>query len=816
MKNLFISLLFLNSYILFSQNTSDVETSILYDISGVIIDNSTGETLPYATVFLVGSQIGTTSNGDGYFTLLDVPNKFNLLEISYNGYTSRQFDVSKLNTNEKIKFTLEESVTELNEVILDSKNNKELIHTSNGVSQVGLNTSMIKQLPSIGEKDVFRALQLLPGISGSNESSSGLYVRGGTPDQNLILFDDFTVYHVDHLFGFFSAFNSNAIKDIQIYKGGFESKFGGRLSSVVEITGKDGNTNYTNFGVGLSNLSSNLFFESPFSKGKGSFIISGRRSFQSNFYNNIFESFSEINESSSTTVTPQNVGRGGRNVPILEVQPNTYFYDLNSKITYRFNEKDIVSLSIYNGQDNLDNSRDVNESSFTNPNGGVRNFNFNQESTDLAAWGNTGGSLKWSRRWGNKFYSNANVSYSNYFSERDRMNITNIVRSDTTLVRNNGNIEKNNLTDFTVKVDNELKLSSKNQLDFGFQSSRNEILYSYVQNDSISVIDRYDESQLSSLYIQDKQLLGENLVLKGGLRSSYFSQTEELYIEPRFSFNYVINEGLEFKGAWGKYYQFINRVVREDIQQGSRDFWVMSGSENIPVSSSIHYITGLSYSTSIWNFDIETYYKTLDGLSEYSTRISPSGLGGRGVLSFDEFFFNGSGKAKGVELLIQKKKGRLTGWAGYTLSEVKYDFPDFSLDPFPANQDVTNEFKLFSNYSFGKLSLSSTFIYATGRPYTAPIGFYEVDLLDGSSSDFYELSSKNAVRFDDYHRLDFSANYEFKIGKSRANLGMSLINIYNRRNTWYKEFDVVEGELFETNISLLGFTPNLSFSWTLK
>lgn len=783
-----------------------------FDVTGIVKDQKTGETLPFANVSIQGTGIGVTTNIDGYFSLINVPSDTMILNVSYIGYQSKQHRLTPEMDVNKITVLLEDFGIQLEEIVVKSTKEEQMLAASSGISRVGIAPSALAKLPSYGEKDIFRSLQLLPGISGSNESSSGLFVRGGTPDQNLVLFDGFTIYHVDHLFGFFSAFNANAIKDVQLYKGGFDAKYGGRLSSVVELTGKDGNTEEFNMGLGLSLLSVNGFVEAPFAKGKGSFLIAGRRSFQSQFYTNIFDAYANSNEGDGE----QAPGRGGR-LATQEVQPNTYFYDLNAKATFRPNNKDILSLSFYNGQDNLDNSRNTDESAFAGrPGGGTPDFSFDRTNTDLTKWGNWGTSAKWSRRWSNRFYSNANLSYSNYYSERDNSNETTVTRADSVVVRNNGTYEQNDLKDITLKVDNELKLTQNNQLDFGLQTIWNNIDYQYTQNDTSTIINRTDQGLTSTFYLQDRHTFGEKLIVKGGLRTSHYSVTNKIYLEPRASMTYLVTNRIKFKAAWGKYHQFANRIVREDIQQGSRDFWLLADDEQVPVSSSFHNIAGISYETAEWLFDVEAYYKTLDGLSEYSTRFVPSGFGRDRTISYEEFFHTGTGIAKGVEFLIQKKVGKFTGWAGYTLGEVKYDFEAFSDEPFFANQDVTHELKLVGNYKLGKFTLGATFIYATGKPYTAPTGYYEVQLLDGTTSNFFEVSEKNTVRYDDYHRLDLSGTYDFKIAESKASIGLSITNLYNRKNTWYNEYDVIEGELLETNVSLLGVTPSLFFNWTLR
>ena len=447
---------------------------------------------------------------------------------------------------------------------------------------------------------------------------------------------------------------------------------------------------------------------------------------------------------------------------------------------------------------------------------GIVTFSFSRDLIDLSNWGNWGASAKWSRRWSDKFYTNANLSYSNYFSERDRTNDITVTREDTTTTRSEGTYEYNDLKDFTLKLDNELKLSPNNELHFGLQATYNDIEYTFTQNDTIALLDRQNQGLTTAVYVQDQHTLFEKLILKGGLRTSYYDLTSQAYFEPRASLTYLLNNQIKLKGAWGIYHQFATRVVREDIQQGSRDFWLLADDERVPIGYAEHYIAGISYETPSFLFDIEGYYKNLDGLSEYTTRFVGSGFGPSRTLSYEELFYTGTGIAKGVEFLVQKKIGQFTGWVGYTLGEVKYDFEAFGEEPFFANQDQTHELKIVGNYKIKNWDFAATFIYATGKPYTAPTGYYELELLDGTSASYFEVSSKNGLRLPDYHRFDVSATYNFNLGGSNASMGLSLFNLYNRRNVWYKEYEVIEGELLETNVSLLDFTPSFFLTWSLK
>ncbi len=316
---------------------------------------------------------------------------------------------------------------------------RQWLKASEQVSMLKMTPSKLATLPSLGERDIFRSFQLMPGISAANEHNSGLYVRGGTPDQALTLYDGFTVYNVDHLYGFFSAFNSNSIKDVQLYKGVFDAKYGGRLSSVVEITGKDGNNRRFNAGGDLSLLSANIWLEKPFSE-KFTTIITARRSWKGPLYQKIFDRFS--GEEDDTQNTPF----GGQ---FGNAQVSSYFYDINAKATWKPNEKDVFSLSFYNGADKLDNSITPQLPSGFGGGGGRLRLGI----TDLTNWGNTGASLKWSRKWNERLYANTLVSYSNYFSNRDRSVSCAFERDGESQDIKRGTFENNNLKDFSAKTD---------------------------------------------------------------------------------------------------------------------------------------------------------------------------------------------------------------------------------------------------------------------------------------------------------------------------------------------------------------------------
>jgi ferric enterobactin receptor len=773
-----------------------------FTLKGIIKDKTNGETLPFVSIVINGTTQGANSNVDGYFTLQNIPNDTVGLTISYIGYQTKNLYLSPKLDLSNLVIELEAQAQQLDEFVV-SADREELLRANEKVSMLKLSPAKIAALPSIGEKDIMRSFQLMPGVSAANENSSGLYVRGGTPDQTLVLYDGFNVYHVEHLFGFFSAFNPNAVKDVQLYKGGFESKFGGRISSVAEITGKEGNSKQFNAGIDAGLLAANAFMEVPVG-GKITSMFAFRRSYQTTLYQKIFNKYSGTN----STSTAQAQGPGGGRFNATTTTPKSFFYDLNGRVTYKPTQKDVVSLSIYNGTDNMDNSRTNNFSNF----GGNGNRGFGQSVTDKTNWGNLGGSLKWSRRFSPSFYVNTLVSYSNYYSTRDRTNnITVPDSSGTNREIKNGTLEDNNLKDYTAKMDFEWKLNSKHQVEFGVNATQNDIKYTYAQNDTTTIIDRHTEGVTGTGYVQDKIKLGK-LSLVPGLRFDYFSPTSKSYIAPRFSAIYDLAPQYKLKMAYGKYNQFVKRVVREDILQGSRDFWVLADNDKVPVAQSTHYILGAAYENKNWLFDVEGYHKNMTGLSEYSLRINPSPRS----VSYNEKFAQGSGYANGIDFLIQKKYGNLNGWVSYSLAEVKYDFADYG-KAFYANQDVRHEFKAVAIYKWHKWDLSATWIFASGRPYTAPTGGYQLTLLDGNTKDFITVTDKNGLRLPNYHRLDIAATYNWKNSEGAArNISFSIFNLYNRTNTWYKEFEIQSGEVAQTSVNYLGLTPNLSFSWRLK
>ncbi len=796
-------------------------------LTGVVKNAESGETLPSANIIVKGSAIGTATNVDGFFTLLNLPEKKFTLNVFYVGCHAVEMEIDLDKIEGRLIVEMQPSNIEIDEIFVTAKSYK-MMKATEGVSSVRVSPMDLKTLPSFGQVDIFRSLQLLPGISGTNESSSGLYVRGGTPDQNLVLLDGMTVYNVDHFFGFFSAFNADAIKDINMYKGGYPAKYGGRISSVVDLTGKTGDPNNFHMSGGVNLLDAHTTIEVPLG-GKGSILLAGRRSYtdviESGLYNKIYDMLSQndVEQQTQQPAAPTmgggpggGGGRGGfgsfEQPEATTTRPSFYFYDLNGKISYRPTEKDNLALSFYSGKDNLfedsENIRTIESQNEHFPSRTITNIR--DEDTD---WGNQGVSFKWSRQWNPKFYSNLMGAYSHYFSNYNQLIVNETYDAGTDTLMNGrtmGNFEDNDVNEISFRLDNEWQISNQHRLGFGLNFSHTNVTYDFIRDDTLSVLNRDETGILTTLYAQDNWKISPKLEVNAGIRANYYDVTGQTYIEPRLSFKYSATDHLSFKGATGKFNQFVNRVINENVTEGSRDFWLIADNDLVDVQSSWHYILGASIENDMFLFDVETYYKTLEGLSEFSLRYK------RNNIELDQLFFSGNGTAKGIEFLLQKKQGEFTGWLTYTLAEVEHKFEGLNEgNPFPALHDQTHEFKAVANWEpHPKWRFSSTWVYGSGKPYTAPESQYQIDLLDGRQFSYISVGPKNAERLPAYHRMDIAAHFLFKLGNVNMDAGFSIFNLYNRTNIWYREFDLQELPMVVNDVTYLGATPNISLNFS--
>ncbi len=771
-------------------------------LTGKVVEAKTGETLPFATVVIGGTTVGTTTNLDGFFSLFDIDPQNLQLDISYVGYKTKTIQVRTEDFDNLLTVELVPLSNQLEEVVVSATAYK-VLDASSGISTTKISAKQLALLPNVGETDIFRSLQLLPGVSGTNENSSGLFVRGGTPDQNLVLLDGMTVYKVDHFFGFFSAFNANAIKDVQLYKGAFPSKYGGRTSSVVDMTGKIGSFEKVGGAASVNFLSANAYVEVPLAKNV-SFLAAGRRSYTDIIRSGLFEEISDnlIGDGGfdNANVNPDNVSI---------VQPKFYFFDWNSKLSYRPSDRDMITLSLYNGKDFLDESRTLDQEFELAANQARLLLSL----AENLNWGNRGASTKWSRQWNPKFYSNVLVASSEYFSNYDRDAFLELsIPAEDSIIGSGSRltVEDNSVLDISGRADFEWQSSNTAKTEFGISYTNTKVDYTSVRDDTVTILERNQEAQFASVYAGHERKL-DALTINGGLRLSKYRFRASPIVEPRLNLTYQLTPEIKLKGAYGVHYQVVNQIVNENISEGSREFWLLADGDQVKVSKAIHYVLGASYEIDNWLFDVESYYKDYSGLSEFSLRFR------RGLeIEASELFFTGSGIARGMEFLIQKKQGKYTGWASYTLGRVRNTFAGFNDGrEFPALHDQLHEFKMLHSMEIGYWTLAATFIYGSGKPFSEPEGQYNIELLDGRRVNYIGVGTKNGSRLPEYHRLDISAHYKFDIINwpgAKGDIGASIFNLYGRQNVWYVEYDFNQEPAVISEINYLGFTPNLSLS----
>jgi hypothetical protein len=780
-----------------------------FTLTGHVFDVSNGERIPFAWVAVSGTTKGVVADAQGYFILERTPSDTVTLVVQYIGYRTQYLELEASDENAPLRVELEPQPQTIAEVFITGRKDDKALQQSTGEHKMKMSPIALKVLPNLGEKDIMRGFQLMPGVSASNENSSGMYVRGGTPDQNLIVYDGFTVYYVDHLHGFYSAFNANAVKDVQLYKGGFESKYGGRLSSVTEITAKDGNAKKFTAGGELNLLSVNAYMELPIGD-KFTSLVAFRRSYQGYLYGKIGGNTDAQATDQSQSTTSRPAMRG-----MTMEMPDSYFYDFNAKLTYRPTDKDVFSLSLFNGTDYVDNTPQFGFPGGGGFGGGSRP-SFSMENANYENYGNTGMSGRWAKTWSEKLTSASLLSFSHFYSTRDQTRNISVVRDGETTQIKTGSLEENRLTDVSLKSDWKYSLNDSHVWEAGVFATYYDIGYSYAQSDTAKLLEKAGKAFLAGVYVQDKiKFLQNNLTVIPGLRFTYYGKAGKPYLEPRLSANFRFNEAITLNAATGLFYQYANRVVREDVMAGNTDFWILSDAQEIPVSRSTHFNAGINYDLPDYLFSVEGYYKRNDNISEYTLRfertrnLSPNS----NAAQITEQFYTGNGYAIGLELLAQKKAGNFSGWISYTVGQVKNRFPEQSDKYFFASQDVTHELKTVGIYKFGNYDFSATLIYSTGRPYTAPLGAYQINPLGGAATDYYAVSDKNTFRLPDYIRLDVAATYRFDLfgtkGKAHA-LGLSIFNALNRKNVSAKQFQIVDNAILESNINYLTITPNLS------
>ncbi len=759
-KYIFI-LLILTANFIYAQNN--------YTISGYIQEEASGESLIGASVYDKTSEKGAVTNEYGFYSITLQEGNHDLV-FSFIGLQSQEKSIF-LDKDYRINISLEGSFIQTEEVKVTSERQDKNIESSN-MSQTKIEVNSIKKLPVIlGETDVLKSAQLLPGIQSGGEGSSALYVRGGGPDQNLILLDEATVYNASHLFGFFSVFNADAIKDINIIKGGMPAEYGGRLSSVLDISMNDGNNKDYEVHGGIGLLSSRLTLEGPIQKEKSSFIVSGRRTY--------------VDVLSKPFMSKDNAYSGS----------GYYFYDLTTKINYRISDKDRIFLSGYFG-------RDV--------------FSFVNTDNDIAIeipWGNATTSLRWNHLFSDKLFMNSSLIFSDYRFE------FNIDQSDFGFKIFSG------INDWNTKVDFTFIPNTRHKVKFGINYTFHEFTPGNATGRAGDVEFAPDEifkqySNEGALYISDDFELTDEIKINAGLRfssfqhSGYISFRDYLYndlngsddnyrhVEPRLSLRYRINTTSSIKSSYSENYQYIHLASTSSVSLPT-DLWIPSSSVIKPKHSR-QYAIGYfkNFNDNLIETSVELYHKDMENLIEYKEGVLPED---NTNTSSDLSFTFGNGNSYGVELLVKKNKGKLTGWIGYTLSKTTRYFDDINNgDPFPAKYDRRHDLSVTGTYELSeKWTLSSVFVYATGNSITLPTDRYVID-----GQVYTEYTSRNGYKMDPYHRLDLSATYTSKKKKRfNSSWNFSIYNVYSRKNPYFIYYSLEGPENGDGSIQNGNLTP---------
>lgn len=772
------------------QDIQPKENRIVYiDVMGTLTDKQTGEQLPYATIILPEQKayVSTSVNGTFAFKIPQVQTI--RMNIQYLGYQPVDTIVAVSELPVRLTFSMKQKNMELATIQI-KKDRVKMIDQNNETGHSTVNPVGFVNLPNMGENDVFRTIQLLPGI-GYAEGSAGLSIRGSTADQNLILFDGFTLYNLDHFFGTFSSVNPSVVKDIQIYKGGFDSRYGERVSGIVDITGKTGNKFRPKINLRVNLISGNLEAELPLSK-KLTLVFAVRRS-----YADIYTSFFAKNMAENRMEDANSTLESGAS--IMQLQPGYYFYDYNGKLTYSRNENEKMSVSVFGGKDFLSSS------------GQGRAKQTYSTTTDRNNWDNYGFSYSWLKQWHKKFFSNLQMGYSGYQnSYQNETTVNSKVKSKNVVVGTFESTEQNLLNDFSASLKNQLILGLRSSLDFGLQTKYNEFTYLKSEGTDAYYSDIANSSWLNSSYLQINTQIIRNFELKFGSRISYYNLSSRVYYEPRFSGSYQIGSFLKLKFATGRYYQFLSKVTPTQSYGYNRDFWVIADGTKHPVLSSDHFIGGTAVTVKRFTFDAEAYYKSTDNIQlflyipQYQKNADPNSFINKGQAKkiLPSQFITGKGESMGVDFLLKYESPVFTSWVSYSLGKSIRNYAKINQNAdIPAPSDKTHELKWVNLLTWKRWNLSTLWVYSTGQPYVAS------QTVDKTLFAVFKYD-----RLPDFRRLDVSANYSIPIRKVQVKLGASLINCLNQNNyndIYSRDFNFDTTSFNETTyVRSLGITPN--------
>lgn len=757
-----------------------------FTISGYITDEVSGETLIGANVYQVSDPSqGATTNVYGYYSLTLDEGEYDIT-YSYLGYADQTIRVV-LNKDVKSSIAMNQGVVFTEVTISAKEQEKDENVESTQMGIVELDVQKVKKLPALlGEVDILKTIQLLPGVSSAGEGSSGFYVRGGGADQNLVLLDEAIVYNTGHLLGFFSVFNADAIKNTTLIKGGIPANYGGRLSSVLDIQMRDGNKNHYEAEGGIGLISSRLTFEGPIQKGKSSFLVSGRRTYALDL------------------AQPALVGGDFEGT-------NYFFYDVNAKLNFTLSDKDRVFASGYFGRDVL---------IFSQPR---RDFQF-----DLP-YGNRTATVRWNHLFNDKLFFNLSAIYNDYqleFAGR---------QADFSFNLFSG------IRDYNLKLDFDYFPNPKHVVKYGANYTYHKLTpnTASASNGETDFTSAFDPKfgQEVAFYIQDDWKISEALSVNGGLRYSFFNQLgpatskidgrevgrfEALQtyggFEPRLSLKYSLSKSSSIKAAYTINNQYIH-LASNSANTLPTDLWVPS-TEVVAPQRSIQYALGYfkNFKDNTYETSIEVYYKDLAGQIDYADDQVPT------ITQEDEDqFVFGIGRAYGAEFFVKKNYGDLTGWIGYTLSRTERSFADIEDGRwYPAVFDRRHDISVVANYELGpRLELGGAFVFGSGRNFTPAESFV---FIENQLNILY--AGRNTAQLPDYHRIDLSLTYtpkkkkEYK--KFTSTWNASVYNVYNRKNPFFifyePQFENGASRIDAFQVTIFPIIPSITwnFKWNQK
>jgi ferric enterobactin receptor len=690
-------------------------------------------------------------------------------------------------------------------------------------SPVAVRPEQIASVPSLGRKDVFRALQFLPGVVGSLESSTDLFVRGGTPDQNLVRADGFTMYQFVDTFGVFSAFNMDAVQSAEFSKSPFDAGEGGRLAGALRVTGPSNPSGKTTGFVDLSALGGSALVDVPLG-GRGSLMLAARQSPPASLYNKVLDEFSGGVGVSARDRVARFSGGTFPNAPV-----DSSFHDVNSRLELKLTNRDRLSVSVYDGRDTANNSRDVgvpapaSASAIVPVQGPQLPSDALVQASDVQRWTSRGLSGTWTREWAPGVSTTVVAARSEYFRSGDEawMLTSPSTGEDDSFVGGRGGSaavsDSNHLRETTMRVNSSLEFGFEHALSIGGEVSSFDVDYSaqteVAQTTAggapgsrlADLLDQASSGRLATVYVQDAWRPLARLTLSPGARVSHYDLASSTYVDPRVGASYQLTPQLQLKGGWSVDHQVINRITREDLAHGDGTFWALSDGTAVPVPRADQVVAGGSIDAGGLLFDVEGYYKTLDDLTMFAPRLAPGVAPEVGA----SYFYLGSGKAKGLEGIIQKEARANALWVSYTLSKAEYSYPALEAEPFLASYDQTHEFKVIDTLRLGRWpSLSGAWVIGSGRPYTPAKAAETVWFPSGATVSEITFDSKNSARLPPYHRLDLSTQRDFKILAVKASLGATVFNVYNRKNISSYEYEYAGSSYSANEVTMMGRAVN--------